>query len=392
MIKKEQRERIYSLDIMRGLVIILMALDHVRDFWSVESFSPLDLTQTYPEYFFTRWITHFCAPVFVFLAGTSAFLYHHKIKDTKALSKFLLVRGLWLIFIEIMVVNSSWALGFFWSEWGFTLQVIWALGIGMIVMAGLVYFSDKVILIIGLLILFGHNLLNPVVPEDLGSFGWIWKMLHERGWQSLNEQGDWGVYFAYPIIPWIGVMAVGYVFGHIMLFEKQKRTRWLLRLSIAAIVLFIVLRFTNWYGDTTDWQSQKTGLFTLMSFINTQKYPPSLLYLLMTLGPSFLLLILFEKRSTKIFEILRVFGRVPFFFYVLHFIFIHLTSLVYFKLVHGQWFDLVSTQSKNWPAFYEPSLLRLYLAWLGTIVCFYFICKWYDRYKSTHQHWWLKYL
>jgi uncharacterized membrane protein len=390
---QEQRKRIYSLDIMRGLVIILMAIDHVRDFWSVEAFAPEDLTQTSPEYFFTRWITHFCAPVFVFLAGTSAFLYQQKIQNTAALSKFLLVRGLWLIFIEIIVVNYSWTLGFFWSEWGFFLQVIWAIGVAMIALAGLVWLSDKVILAIALLIIFGHNLLNPIVPADMGSLEWMWKVLHEGGWQGLNEAGNWGVFFAYPILPWIGVMAAGYVFGHVMLFDEQKRTQWLYRLGIGAIVLFVLLRFSNLYGDTADWESQKNALFSVMSFLNTQKYPPSLLYLLMTLGPAFLLLIFFEKVSSKLFEILRVFGRVPFFFYVLHFMFIHLTSLLYFKVVHGEWFDLVNARNpQNWPEFYQPSLLRLYLAWLVTVVFFYFVCKWFDRYKSTHNQWWLKYL
>lgn len=388
-----QRNRIHSLDILRGLVIVLMAIDHVRDMWSLEAFQPEDLTQTSPEYFFTRWITHFCAPVFVFLAGTSSFLYQAKINNTKSLSQFLLIRGFWLIFIEIMVVNFSWMLGFFWNEWGFFLQVIWALGVSMIALAGLVWLSDKMILLIALLMIFGHNALNYVVPADLGSFDWMWKLLHETGYQGLNESGNWGVYFAYPIIPWIGVMAAGYVFGNIMAYTPEKRTQWLYRLGFGAIVLFVVLRFTNLYGDTADWESQKNALFTLMSFLNTQKYPPSLLYLLMTLGPAFLLLIFFEKKSFKWFNFFRIFGRVPFFFYVLHFMVIHLTSLVYFKLVYGEWFDLANNQnSQTWPDFYEPSLLRLYAAWAVIVIFFYFLCKWFDQYKSTHKQWWLKFL
>lgn len=390
---QQQRNRIHSLDILRGLVIVLMAIDHVRDMWSVEAFQPEDLSQTSPEYFFTRWITHFCAPVFVFLAGTSSFLYQQKIKDTKALSQFLLIRGLWLIFIEIMVVNFSWALGFFWSEWGFFLQVIWAIGVAMIALAGLVWLSDKMILLIALIMIFGHNALNFIVPADLGSFSWVWKMLHETGYQGLSTSRNWGVYFAYPMIPWIGVMAAGYVFGNIMTLTAERRTQWLYRLGLGCIILFVALRLSNLYGDTADWETQKNVLFTIMSFLNTQKYPPSLLYLLMTLGPAFLLLVFFEQKSFKWFGFFRIFGRVPFFFYVLHFIVIHLTSILYFKLAYGEWFDLTNTQNPaNWPEFYQPSLLRLYLAWAVIVVLFYFLCQWFDRYKSTHKQWWLKFL
>ncbi len=389
----DDRNRLQSLDILRGLVIVLMAIDHVRDFWSLEAFQPEDLTQTSPEYFFTRWITHFCAPVFVFLAGTSSFLYGHKVNDKKALSQFLLIRGCWLIFIELFVINFSFLLGFFWNEWGFFLQVIWAIGVAMIALSGLIWLSDKWLLFIAVLLIFGHNLLNTIVPADLGSFSWAWKMLHEGGYHGLNASGNWGVYYVYPILPWIGVIVAGYVFGRVMLFDTGKRFKCLLCLGVGAVGLFVVLRYSNWYGDTANWEQQKNTLYTLMSFLNTQKYPPSLLFLLMTLGPAFLLLMWFERGKNKLFEWLKVFGRVPLFFYVLHFMFIHLTSLLYFKLVHGEWFDLVNNQNaKTWPDYYEPSLLRLYLAWAVTIVVFYFLCYWFDRYKSTHKYWWLKFL
>jgi uncharacterized membrane protein len=329
----------------------------------------------------------------VFLAGTSSFLYGNKINDTKSLSQFLLIRGLWLVFIEVVVINFAFSFGFIWNEWGFFLQVIWAIGISMIALAALVWLSDKWILGIALVLVFGHNMLNAIVPADLGSMAWLWKMLHEGGYQGLNASGNWGVYFAYPILPWVGVIAAGYVFGRVMLVDETNRTKWLWRLGLGAIAVFMVLRFSNLYGDTADWEGQKNALFTVMSLLNTQKYPPSLLFLLMTLGPAFLLLIWFEKGRNRVFNWLKVFGRVPFFFYVLHFFFINNTSLLYFKLVHGQWFDLINTQSsQNWPDFYEPSLLRLYAAWAVTIVVFYFWCKWFDRYKSTHKQWWLKFL
>lgn len=387
------RKRIESLDVLRGLVIILMALDHVRDFWSVEAFQPEDLTQTSPEYFFTRWITHFCAPIFVFLAGTSAFLYQAKINDKKQLSRFLLTRGLWLIFIEVVVVNSSWSLGFFLTSWGFFLQVIWAIGVSMLVLAALIWLSDALILLIAVLLIFGHNAFNAVVPADLGSLAWLWTVLHEGGWVALNAQGNWGMFVAYPLIPWVGVMAAGYVFGRVMMLAPADRFRWLWGLAGACLLLFVVLRYSNLYGDTTPWTSHKDDLFTVMSFLNTQKYPPSLLFLLMTLGPGFVLLWLFEKKPWGWLGFLKTFGRVPFFFYVLHFIVIHLTSLLYFRLVHGQWFDLANTQNpQKWPDFYEPSMLRLYLAWALTVWAFYYLCRWFDRYKSTHRQWWLKYL
>ncbi len=393
MNESQGRARIHSLDIMRGAVIVLMAIDHVRDFWSQEAFAPEDLTQTTPGYFFTRWITHFCAPVFVFLAGASARLYADKVQDTGAVSRFLLVRGLWLIAVEILIVNLAWSLAPLWASWGFFLQVIWAIGVSMVALAALVWLPVLWIGVISLAMIFFHNAFNAVVPTDLGSLGWLWQVLHEGGWVALNAQGNWGVYFAYPLIPWIGVMGAGYVFGQLMHWPADQRRRALLYLGLGAIALFVLLRFSNLYGDTGVWSQQKNALYTLMSFINTQKYPPSLLFLLMTLGPALLLLILFERRQARVFQVLRVFGRVPFFFYLLHFFFIHFTALLYFRLVHGQWFSLVNNQnSANWPDFYQPSLLRLYLAWGLTVWVFYYLCRWYDRYKSSHSHWWLKYL
>ncbi len=385
------RSRIHSIDILRGLVIVLMAIDHTRDMWSLTGFTPEDMTQTTAGYFFTRWITHFCAPVFVFLAGTSICLYHQKVNDKKHLSGFLLKRGIWLIVIEILLINWSWSWTLFWNHWGFFLQVIWVIGVAMIAMAGLIWLSYRNILIISLLLIFGHNLLNFITPDQLGAFDWVWKVLHESGWIALNESNSFGMYIVYPIVPWIGVMGVGYVFGLVMNWSSEQRIKLLYQLGFGAIALFIVLRFLNLYGDTVDWEVQKNALYTLMSFLNTQKYPPSLLFLLMTLGPAFLLLILFEKWQTRSMEFFRIFGRVPFFFYVLHFAVIHILSILYFKLVYGEWFDLANTNAQNWPDYYVPSLLRMYIAWAVVVVLFYFLCMWYDSYKSRHAYWWLKY-
>ena len=261
----------------------------------------------------------------------------------------------------------------------------------MIAMAALIWLSDRLILAISLLIIAGHNLFNGVTPADWGGFDWLWIMLHEGGWIGLNSDQSFGMFVVYAALPWIGVMGAGYVFGNLMLFDEQRRTKWLSALGLGFIVLFVALRYSNVYGDTADWEVQRDGLYTLMSFLNTQKYPPSLLFLLMTLGPAFLLLIVFEKFRSRAFDFLRVFGRVPFFFYVLHFVVIHTLSLLYFKIVHGQWFDLANSNN-NWPDFYQPSLIRLYVVWALVVLVFYFLCKWFDRYKSNHSQWWLKYI
>lgn len=384
-------KRVDSLDVLRGLIIVIMALDHVRDFWGAETFQAEDLTQTYPTYFFTRIVTHLCAPIFIFLAGASAFLYEQKVKDKMELSKFLLSRGIWLVFIEIMLVNPSWNLAYFWSSGWLFLQVIWAIGISMIVLAGLIWLGKKTVLVISLLLIFGHNALNFITPEDFGSLSWVWTFLHESGFFTVGGENGFGIFVAYPLIPWIGVMGAGYCFGQVMLWEPAERIKWLVRGGLGLILIFIGLRGTNWYGDTADWTVQKDGLFTLMSFLNTQKYPPSLLYLCMTLGPGLLLLALFEK-WTRFNAFFKTFGRVPFFFYVLHFPFIHLTSIFYHRIRYGEWFDMVNLSSEQWPAFYQPSLWLVYVAWIGTVAVFYFLCRWYNQYKFNHNYWWLKYI
>ena len=392
IVEKSTRKRINSIDILRGLVIVLMAIDHIRDMWALEGFVPEDMSQTSSGYFFTRWITHFCAPVFVFLAGTSIYLYLQKVKDKKLVSAFLLKRGLWLIIVEVIIINWAWSWKLFFNNWGFFLQVIWVIAIAMIAMALLIRFSNKILLILSIVIIAGHNLLNFITPKDLGSLDWLWKIFHDAGWIGLNSDNSFGVFIVYPVLPWIGVMAAGFVFGQVMTWDVQRRIKFLWRLGLGCISLFIVLRYSNLYGDTGVWQTQKNALFTFMDFLNTQKYPPSLLFLLMTLGPSFLLLILFEKWSNKLFDSLRVFGRVPFFFYILHFPVIHFGSMLYYRITQGEWFDLANTGPKNWPEYYEPSLLRLYIVWITIVVLFYFLCRWYNNYKSRKKYWWLKYI
>ncbi|MEL6535010.1 MAG: heparan-alpha-glucosaminide N-acetyltransferase domain-containing protein [Bacteroidota bacterium] len=391
MVQSLNPSRIPSLDILRGMVMVLMALDHLRDMYSLYPFSPEDLTQTTPLLFFTRWVTHFCAPTFVLLAGTSIFLYQQKLKDQKALSRFLLIRGLWLMVAEVLIVNPFWMFSFFWQSWGFFLQVIWVIGLGMVLMAVLIRFPAWVSLGLGLLIVCGHNLLDGVQAAEWGSWSWLFTTLHVQGWIPLNAQGSFGIAIVYPVLPWVGVLMVGYAFGQVMLWPPAHHLRFLWVLGSFAVLCFLLLRGLNSYGNALPWSPQEDPLYTLMSFLNVQKYPPSLSFLLMTLGPALLLLAAFERGAGKVGNLLRIFGRVPFFFYLIHLLIPHAFSLVYFRITLGEWMDLFGGGG-SWPEAYTPSLLRLYILWPAFMILLYFPTRWYYHYKSTHRHWWLKYL
>jgi len=318
--------RIESIDLLRGLIMIIMALDHVRDYFHAGSFifDPADLSRTNGILFFTRWITHFCAPVFMFLAGTSAFLVGER-KSKKQLSKFLLTRGLWLMFLELTIVNFGW---YFNIRFSFLpLIVIWAIGLSMVVLSGLVYLPKKIILVIGLLIVFGHNLLDNIHVEGNGFTAFLWAELHER---HSFQIGDRIVRTGYPVLAWIGVMALGYCFGSLYSwnFNAEKRKRLLLWIGGAAVLFFIVIRATNVYGDASLWSKQPTAFFTFLSFLNTTKYPPSLLYILMTLGPAIILLAITGKKLPGYTKAVIHIGRVPMFFYLIHIYIIHLVAMI----------------------------------------------------------------
>lgn len=384
-----ERRRIWSLDILRGLVIVLMALDHVRDMWSITPFIPEDLSQSNTAWFFTRWITHFCAPVFVFLAGTAAFLYGQKVDDRGQLSKFLLTRGLWLIVVELLVVNMSWTFQWPWVAGYVFVQVLWVIGWSMIVLAGLIWLPWRAILAFGLVLIAGHNLLDGLTPESFGPLAGLWQFLHV----SFSFVPSVSVFVVYPLIPWIGVMAVGYVFGRVMLLSPEERRRWLLWLGLGGTALFLLLRLLNVYGDPAPWVVQEKGAwYTFLSVLNTTKYPPSLLFLLMTLGPAFLLMIPLENARGPLARFFRVFGRVPFFFYIFHFSFLTLTALLWHLVRYGEPVIFFNLQTEQWPADYVPNLGLTYLVWVLTIVVFYFLCRWYGRFKFSKKWWWLKYL
>ncbi len=387
--------RIESIDLLRGIVMIVMALDHVRDYFHADAFlyDPTDMSKTSVILFFTRWVTHFCAPVFIFLAGTSAFLIGLR-RSKKDLSGFLLKRGLWLVFLELTIVNFAWFFNFHFSL--ITLFVIWALGIGMIILAGAIHLPFKITLAIGLLMVVGHNLLDGFRIEGDGASAILWSMVHQFQGFSLSQ--DFFLFIAYPLVPWVGVMLLGYCFGFFYQssYSRESRKQMLLYVGFGLVALFVVIRFINGYGDPNHWSVQPSPVFTVLSFLNVTKYPPSLLYLLVTLGPAILFLAISENYFGTAAQRVKILGRVPMFYYLLHLYLIHLLALVAAMLTGYDASDMVfDTWVTNSPnlAGYGFSLWVVYVVWIGVVVILYPLCKWYDRYKiEQRSKWWLSYL
>jgi uncharacterized membrane protein len=394
------RPRLYSVDTVRGIVMVIMALDHVREFFHVSAtaFDPLDLSKTNTLLFFTRWVTHYCAPTFVFLAGTGAFLSTSRGKTKPELARFLLTRGLWLILLEVTLVRFGWLFNF---DYHFVLmQVIWAIGCSMIVLAGLIFLPLRAVAAFGLLLIFAHNALDPIRSQSFGgATQWLWITLHETN--VIMPRPGVIVLMAYPLIPWVGVMAVGYAFGRLLLFERERRRRVLLWLGSSCVALFVVLRALNVYGDPNPWKAQSSAWFTFLSFINTAKYPPSLLFLLMTLGTSILALALFDRepgRAPGLFaRPFNVFGRVPMFYYLLHVPLMHLVAVA-FALAGG---GPVGWLFKNWvvptnpptrPAEWGYGLGVVYAVWLACVAALYPLCRWFAGVKARRREAWLSYL
>lgn len=387
--------RIESIDLFRGLIMIVMALDHVRDYFHAGAFTadPLDLTTTTPILYFTRFITHYCAPLFMFLSGTSAALVGQR-KGKAYLTRFLITRGLWLIFLELTVVCFGW---FFNPT--FTTQllgVIWALGWSMIFLAGFIHLPKWLTLTLCLAMVFGHNLLDGVQATSSTTASFGWSVLHQF---QFFQIGAFHILAGYPLIPWIGVMALGYCLGSVYKKDADsgKRKRLLLSLGIASLLLFIVLRYTNVYGDPSKWTEQRSGLYTFLSFLKVSKYPPSLLYLLVTIGPGLIFLSLSENINNGIARRIKTIGRVPMFYYLIHIYIIHVAALIAAAASGRSWTDMVnfSTWVSEEPKLkgYGFSLGVTYLVWVALIIVLYFLCKRYDRYKSGHREkWWLSYL
>jgi uncharacterized membrane protein len=382
-------KRIASIDILRGIVMVIMALDHTRDYFSDYHYNPTDLSHAGTALFFTRWITHFCAPIFIFLAGTSAFLSLSKGKTKPQASMFLLTRGIWLIILELTIVRFGWQFNLEYQH--MFVQVIWAIGWSMVALSLLVFLPRALILAFGLLLIFGHNAFDYMHAADYGSNAVWWNIFHEFG---LVDFGN-GVTMLviYPLIPWIGVMAAGYCFGAIVKKEEQERNKWLYGIGIAAIVLFILLRATNIYGDPFPWQQQGAWWRTVLSFINCNKYPPSLLYLLMTIGPAIALLPILDKMRNAAGRFFTVFGRVPLFYYILHIYLIHAMALIGGMLLHVPYEYFTDTNKAFGP---KPgwgfSLPVVYVAWLSAIAVLYLPCRWFMYIKLNHKKWWLSYL
>ncbi len=373
--------------------MVIMALDHVRDFFHFQASTgdPTNMSTTTPQLFFTRWITHFCAPIFVFLAGTSAYL--SGTKKTKAeSSSFLLKRGLWLIAVEIVLMSLIFTFNPFYNT--IILQVIWSIGIGMVLLSFIIRLPMSVILVIGLSIVMLHNLLDYPEAARNGNIGFFWSLLHSRGFFKVFPNHFLFVF--YPFAPWFGVMCCGYCFGRIYerSFPELKRRKILLRLGSAIILFFVLVRFINIYGDPAPWSTQKNMVYTILSFLNTTKYPPSLLYLCMTLGPGILSLAFLEHVKSKVADFFTVFGRVPFFYYVIHFFYIHLLTLIVF---FASGYTVKDAIPKKTPFLFRPdnfgySLTIVYLIWIFVIISIYPLCKRYNKYKSTHNQWWLSYV
>jgi uncharacterized membrane protein len=370
--------RIEAVDILRGFVMALMALDHTRDFFGGSGFNPRDVSE--PALFLTRWITHFCAPTFIFLAGLSAYLYGRgrSLGDT---SRFIFTRGLWLIFTEFTLVSFAWSFDARSLAQPFG-GVIWVIGASMIVLAALIYLPRWAIGAFAIILIAGHNLFDGVKAEDLGAAGPLWHVLHEPGRIALGD--SFSVFILYTLIPWVGVIAAGYALGPVMQLEPHTRKRILLRLGAAITLGFILLRAINLYGDPAPWAEQGTWLATALSFLNCEKYPPSLLYLMMTLGPALMLLAAFDHAHGRLADWLAVFGRVPFFFYVVHLYLIHALALATSSALTGalpEGDDGVGL-----------GLGAVYLVWLLVLVLLYPICRWFAEMREGHSEWWWRYL
>ncbi|OGX91774.1 DUF1624 domain-containing protein [Hymenobacter coccineus] len=378
--------RVAAIDIVRGLAMVIMALDHIREFWSPTAVRPEDVAHASVALFLTRWITHFCAPTFVFLAGTSVFLYQQKQASRGAVSRFLLLRGLWLVVLEVVVIN-------FLLQWGYNallLQVIWALGWSMVLLAGLIWLPRWLVGALALAFIFGQHLLPFLQPVTRANVGWA--LLYGQPFLfKLTPQLP--VLVAYTVLPWAAVMAAGYAVGPWFQLPAPQRTRWLGAAGAGALLLFGALRATNWYGDPAPWSVQARGLlYSALSFVNVTKYPPSLLFLCLTLGVALVLLAAWGPAG-RLGRWLSTYGRVPMFYYLLHFCLLSGGAFGWTALAFGKPFNLsFAPPGAGLPAGYHPSLWRAYAVWAAVVALLYWPCRWYQGYKQQHTHWWLSYL
>jgi Predicted membrane protein len=379
--------RLGSIDLLRGLVMVIMALDHVRWYFSSAHFDPTDLSRTDAALFFTRWITHFCAPVFFLLAGPSAFLSTTRGRTRSELAFYLLTRGLWLMVLELTIVAFAWTFNFHHEKLG--LGVIWALGCSMVILAGLVYLPSSAIAAFGILMIVSHNLFDNVRVENVEALRILWAVFHSR--ESIQITPTLSIAPSYPLIPWVGVMAVGYALGPLLSHGCEARQRQVLVLGAALTLAFVVLRIENAYGDPRPWSEYQNELFTVLSFLNTTKYPPSLLYLLMTLGPAIAALPLLARVSGPLAHFFIFFGRVPLFYYILHLYLIHTLAL---GAGYLSGYEIQAFLSPFWlfPKDYGFSLPIVYSIWIAVVFLLYPVCLWYGNVKASGRYWVLSYL
>jgi uncharacterized membrane protein len=366
--------RIATVDVLRGLIMIVMALDHTRDFFSVIDVSPTDPVHSWPMLFFTRWITHLCAPGFVALAGTSVYLFRQRGWTKEQTAQRLLTRGTWLIFLELAVVSP----GLFFTYHFHFLQVIYAIGGSMIILAGLQFLGTRWVAVYGLLVVFLHNMLDKFnLAHAPGA--WAWKLLLVSG--GFEHHGQFWALVLYPVIPWSGVMALGYAFGAVVAMPPEKRRKRSMQLGLAALAAFAELRFTHAYGDTVPFVHLKTFTQSTMSFFNVTKYPPSLEFVCVTLGVLLLLFALFDwmlqhRKATKALDVVEVYGRVPFFYYILHFYSLHILAVVVLMAV-----SRTVHVHPPIPIFNPPapgagfSLPVVYAIWAALVAALYLPCK-----------------
>lgn len=374
--------RLASVDILRGLVMVIMVLDHVRAYLSEAHFPATDLGRTTPALFFARWVTHVCAPTFVLLAGASAWMVGRR-KGVPYLSRYLLTRGLWLVFLELTVVNFGW----YWNlryEHGFVAQVIWAIGLSMMVLAGLVRLPRAAIAAVAVTLIVGHNLLDGVtVPAR---WALPWSVLHvEQAHPAAH------LLVRYPVLPWIGVMAAGYLVGGLLTRPADRRARGLAWLGGGMVAGFVVLRALNLYGDPAPWQAGRDGLWTAMAFLNLTKYPPSLLFLLMTLGPALLALLALESARGRVAGWLGTIGRVPLFFYVVHIYVVHALAVI-LGVASGFRASEMTRLFLDFPARYGVSLPAVLALWGLVVIGLYPACRWYEGRKRRGKGWWWGYI
>lgn len=383
------RPRLESVDALRGLVMVLMALDHARDFFADIRLDPTDLASASTGLFLTRWVTHVCAPVFVFLAGASAWLWASRGRSRAELSRLLVTRGLWLVVLEFTVVTLGW-----WSTFAvraFFLQVIAAIGVAMVVLAALVHLGRRAVLVYGLAVVLGHDALGGLAAAGAWLPGWLWTLLEVQGPIALTESTT--LLVLYPLLPWTGVLALGYAFAPLLELPRPRRRRLVAGLGLALSLAFVLLRAGNLYGDPTPWSSQDGALRTLLSFVNCGKYPPSLCFLLMTLGPALALLAALDgARLAGWARPLPVFGRVPLFFYVAHLYLISFGAAALNLVQHGEWAPVFPLLWGPIPHWFGRDLWVAYVAWALVVALLFVPCRAYGRLKRTSRSRVLTYL